>query len=104
MKQFNNLLLWIALYFVRLPFERIQIVRAFRLHPAVRFHWVGGYEPRHSLRPIHLLLPVALGEFILLLIVIRLTPVNAFIFGFIGNLVIVGLAMLPSVGKAYEHE
>jgi len=110
MKQFINFLFWIALYFVRLPIERIQIVRSYRqaasssnpgwlypwLLPERRFlhvHVVG--ERRQPLRPVHLLPVVLLAEFMLVWAIVMFMPRQALIYGFIGNLVIIGLAMLP---------
>lgn len=62
---------------------------------SLRVHWVG--ERRQPVRPVHFLPPVMLAELILILFAVRLSPSSAFTFGLIGNLVIVGLAMLPSV-------
>jgi hypothetical protein len=61
----------------------------------LRVHWVG--ERRRTIRPVHLLPTVFLAELILLLIVTCLSPINAFAFGLTGNLIIVALAMLPSI-------
>lgn len=54
-------------------------------------------HPRRILRPAHLLFPAMFTQMILLVIGVWLASDKAFIQIAIGNLVIAGLAMLPSV-------
>lgn len=106
MKNLTNLVVWVALYFLRCPYERIEIYRRFRPQPVATAHWVGGYapQPHYRLRPITLLLPVLLTEALLVISVTLLAPPNALAFGFIGHLVLVAVVMSPAMLKFQSNE
>lgn len=103
MKNAIGLLIWVALYFLRSPFERIQIARQYRRSTDVVYgcHWVGGSFPlqQTSIRPLTILPPVLLAELLLLFIVVRFAPHNTLAYGFLGHLAIVGIAMSPILFK-----